>query len=154
MTFMCLTTSSAACEAFVQDAGDTACISCVVSAENATSYGPVVQFGGGVFVLNVGGCVALADPCLTPCGEVYEAWTRCHEVACASCPLDNGLGAFEACTNIADTCSCAPLAAQVNTCLSAILDSPASKCLATTSNSFSSAGEFATSFFCGDAASP
>lgn len=148
MVFTCLTSNSTACQDFVADAGNTPCIGCMVSANTASTFGPVEQIAGGVFVLNIGGCVALADPCLMQCAEIYQEWTTCHVLACASCPLENGLGPFEACTMVADTCACAPLAAQLNTCITAILESPAADCLASASNPFASAGEFATRFFC------
>jgi hypothetical protein len=149
MVVTCLSTNSSSCASFVQqDAGNQRCIQCMVSAAGDQSYGAVVQ-QDNLDVLNVGGCIALVDPCQAACGQASLAVDQCHFAACGSCLAGSGnLQAFIACTNVADTCSCAPQAVADQACGKRLQQSSAAaNCYP--SKGFTPGAQYIGKVFCG-----
>lgn len=80
-------TKPAACDEFFGDAGNSACMLCVLSDDFDTTYGPVVM--NGVYaVLNLGGCIAAlsGNTAASSCGAKVQAITECQQHACKGCP--------------------------------------------------------------------
>jgi hypothetical protein len=144
----CLSTSSAMCTTFTSDQTNHACISCMVSPLNAASYGPIL-LGNGISILNVGGCIALKEPCLLECAKASLAGQQCHTAACTSCPLTSQTDeqAYLNCTTASDMCSCAPEHAENETCSAALLGTPAASCVP--SGGFTAGAQSVGMFFCG-----
>lgn len=77
----------AMCEDFFGDAGNSACMLCVLTDDFDTSYGPLVMHG--VYAaLNLGGCIAAlaGDTSATGCGAKVQAISECQRAACTGCP--------------------------------------------------------------------
>jgi hypothetical protein len=147
MLVTCLDSTTTACNNFLNDAANVPCIQCMFSDLNAGSYGPIL-LDNDVDILNVPGCIALTQPCQMACAYVSQAIQQCHYAACASCPLDSaGLTGFQACTDVADTCSCMPEAVSNNACSSALADTASAGCFPLVT--FNAAAEFAGKVFCG-----
>jgi hypothetical protein len=69
------------------------CSTCLITGENAASYGVAIQSSNGVLTLNVGGCLALTtgDASVNGCGAKYEAVRQCDGFSCdTNCPLPDG----------------------------------------------------------------
>jgi hypothetical protein len=151
MVVTCLTSNSPDCTAFVSpDAGNKTCIECMVSPPSAASYGPIIiDSTDNVDTLNVGGCIALVDPCQMPCAYAATAVQQCHFAACASCPLSTaaGLQAFNACSDVADTCSCLPESTANQACVSRMKTSETANCYP--AQGFATAAAFYGKVFCG-----
>lgn len=99
------TSSAAKCAPFQMGAGKV-CGDCISSKDTDATLGALISHGGYV-VVNVAGCVALADNDLTGarCAGKLLARDQCAAAACAAnCPVtdDASLTELGACTDVAD----------------------------------------------------
>jgi hypothetical protein len=71
-----------ACDAF--QSADATCFRCLATESTAPEYGPLIYYNGAfpLGVLNVAGCIALAEPCNLPCAEATLAYVTCDLGAC------------------------------------------------------------------------
>jgi hypothetical protein len=121
------------CSTFQMDSANAACLGCLISPMSPPQQqdGPLLQ-GMNFELLNIGGCIALADPCQMPCAAAWEAKQQCEEAACPSsaCPVTDATSgaAYEACINEADTCSCLPEATVAEACAQVLVVTPAALC--------------------------
>jgi len=142
------TQSTAACNAWLTKADNAACESCWAGPVTATQWAPfVVSFNPGQNeYVNVGGCIALADPTQTQCAEALQSVLSCDLTACLSnCPIpttgtaaeSDAAAALGACFDQANKGECAGLYPAPGLCdfsvgdsgADAQADSPASFCL-------------------------
>jgi hypothetical protein len=123
--------TQATCIAFMMGTNAPSCASCLLSYYGGTTghtpnpppasavspWGPLIMVNDLV-VLNVGACVALADPSNAGiyCGTALNNVLECEYTACAAnCPIDGPssseylaqVDAYESCTNAADQGVCA-----------------------------------------------
>jgi hypothetical protein len=87
------------------------CQACVYSSSTDTAYGPVINdVISNLQTLNVGGCVALLEPCNLECAHGMQASEQCFEKACdSSCPPVTSEATYNqvvACQTSAETCPC------------------------------------------------
>jgi hypothetical protein len=106
------------------------CLHCMVTDSTATRYGPVLFYlNGGLTVLNIADCIALAEPCNQPCAEAILADTECDFASCdgASSPCTGSPNSdIVSCIGEADsTCGCTGYHASYG-CYSELLVHPAS----------------------------
>jgi hypothetical protein len=118
-----------ACSSFE---GDTTNFDCMLSplSSSETEYGPLLNAGGAI-ELNLGGCVALKDPCQTPCAVALEAELQCLEATCGVvCPLTDMAAetAYDDCLDKAATCSCLPETKVADDCQTELVGTPAAVC--------------------------
>jgi hypothetical protein len=70
-----------ACRAWI--AANTTCHDCLLVPKTASAYGAAIEIDGtGSFVINVPGCVALAEPCNLPCAKAVLAQVACAYASC------------------------------------------------------------------------
>lgn len=92
-----------ACGDWETDSANGDCDRCLKTPSTSSAYGALIDFGSGDWVLNVPGCVSLAEPCNTPCAQVMLADIECASAACDSaCGLDPNSCKSEA--NACDSC--------------------------------------------------
>lgn len=78
----------ATCRAFAQILDNVACLACMETPVTAAHYGVVIT-DMQANPLNLAGCIALAEPCNTPCAEALNGVLQCSVAACqASCQAD------------------------------------------------------------------
>ncbi len=91
------------------DAAHKACAQCIVSADTAANYGPLIEHKGTVS-LNVAGCMELKDPTGgLACAKSYQQSEQCNEAACAAnCPVtdDASFQLYQACVTQAESNGC------------------------------------------------
>jgi hypothetical protein len=76
--------SSTACSAWGNDPANNACATCVAPAPSNTGA-VLFDSNGQPFGLNLGGCIALADPTNGPaCGMAVDLLFQCENAACDS----------------------------------------------------------------------
>ena len=100
-------------------------------------------------LIDVGGCIALVDPCQMPCAAAWEAKQECELASCTSvCPVTNNATgmAYLACTEAADTCSCLPEQLAVQDCSAALAGTSVAECFPFGGNFTTSAITLATIF--------
>jgi hypothetical protein len=120
-----------ACNAFYAEPGGLFCANCLVSDVSVAAYGSVIVSGMQP-VYNIGGCVALVDPCNQPCAEEEEAETLCVFDSCSpSCFPDGGESLaqyfnFIDCSNTALGCSCLPEHSSAVACQQVLESAPKS----------------------------
>ena len=69
------------------------CRACIFGSDATASWAPiVVNAVGGIGALNLGGCIAIATGS-TACGEAYQNWYDCQNVACDACAEGSGADA-------------------------------------------------------------
>jgi hypothetical protein len=80
----CANGSPAACNTWIMDAANVTCIGCLDPA--ATNTGALLfDSNDQVFSLNIGGCIALADPTNGPaCAAALDPLLQCQHAACNS----------------------------------------------------------------------
>jgi hypothetical protein len=114
------------CQSWAQAGAEAAaCLDCLVGPVTSRAWGPVVYVNdlGGAAFANVGGCVALADPTQTPCGQAIQAAFECEMAAClALCPMPQTASqmttdALTACFRAADGAGCSSYAAAASACV-------------------------------------
>ena len=133
------TAMSTDCNKWVDDAKNAACVACALGPLTAATWAPVLYADDGAeLFLNLGGCVALADPSQLTCAEAFEYATECNVAAClTACPIppSGSTTAFYGCLTAADEDggACATYADKAVTCTAALnpdaSTSPASFCL-------------------------
>ncbi len=85
------------------------CAACILTADKAKWYGPLVSSGGFVQV-NIAGCIEVSDPDGTLCARAVQALSDCELAACkANCPVTDSLSltAYDSCATLADRTGCA-----------------------------------------------
>jgi hypothetical protein len=116
-----------ACNSF--QSADSTCFHCLVTQSTAPEYGPIIYYGGAfpLEVINVAGCIALAEPCNLPCAEAALAYLACNLDACnpGAGPC-NGASNAEvlSCIPEAETCGCVGYSIPDN-CYMGLVDDPA-----------------------------
>jgi hypothetical protein len=140
-----------ACETFTSDSSNASCLSCLVSPNNtsAAEWGPILASTGYV-ELNVGGCVALRDPCQMPCARGLEAQLQCEAFSCASvCPITDMESdeLYAQCIENALECSCRPQETIYEDCQTELVGSPAAECFPL--DNFSASAAVLAKVFCG-----
>jgi hypothetical protein len=110
-----------------------ACLKCMVTESTAARYGPVIYYDNGgitLTLLNVAGCIALAEPCNLPCAEAILADLECDLAACstASGPCSTATTSEVVnCISEADfTCGCTGYHASQNCFLNLVQNHPSS----------------------------
>jgi hypothetical protein len=107
--------STASCRAFSQVSSSNAtCASCILTPEQASAYGPLVDHGSFI-TENVGGCIELAEPSGLPCAKAQQALVGCQIAACeANCPVHDTVtrAAYDHCTSEAARAGCQAYASQ------------------------------------------
>ena len=111
------------------------CQACVYSSSTDTVYGPVITDAmTSLQTMNLGGCVALLEPCNFECAHGMQAAEQCFQKACgSSCPPVTSQATYNqvvACETSAATCPCAAYMALLTQCLDTIAAraSPAFTC--------------------------
>ncbi len=125
------------------------CLSCIVTNESASTWGPLVNQPNGVVAINAGGCIDLLDSANLACAKSVEADYQCENASCeTNCPVTDStsLAAFDTCTMTADGCQCATYANAATTCTAA-LPAGDSNCL--NEPSFHAFYTFYATLFCG-----
>jgi len=85
------------------------CAACILTADTAKRYGPLVSSGGFVQV-NFAACIEVSDPDGLPCAKALQAVSDCELAACkANCPVTDStsLAAYDSCASVADSTGCA-----------------------------------------------
>jgi hypothetical protein len=114
-----------------------ACTNCLLSQSGDGVYGPLIVFhvgGGPVAYADIGGCIALLDPCEQPCAKLHMQIPFCVVDSCGpSCPLgDSALFArYQQCGAQAENgCPCLDVKTKAKQCFADIeaKGSPAARC--------------------------
>jgi hypothetical protein len=133
-----------ACNAWIGMADNAGCLGCWATPVSATSWGPIVystssEKGQAIFV-NVGGCIALADPSQLSCAKDVEYSLECVLSACAdACPIPESgdtttaMSELEACIQAAEKGGCSEYSKPAEACTKTLsksnpADAPASFC--------------------------
>ena len=85
------------------------CAACILTADTAKFYGPLVSSGGFVQA-NVAGCIEVSDPDGSLCARAVQALSDCELAACkANCPVTDSVSlmAYDSCASLADNTGCA-----------------------------------------------
>ena len=107
------TGTPATCSAF--RTANTACLSCIVTPSNATSYGAFVAYPNGALGTNIDGCIELTVPTTGPaCAASDQGALDCIHAAC-----DTACGALASMADFTAYDACA-LKAQQGTCASIV----------------------------------
>ncbi len=140
-----------ACSAFEMDSANDTCLQCLLgsSSTSGSTFGPVLSTPEGVSELDIGGCIALLDPCQMGCASAVEAQTQCIEYACGGCAT-MGQTIFESCISTAQTCTCLPQTNALNNCRAKLEGTAAATCFPLTSF-LQGANELSQVFCNGDA---
>jgi hypothetical protein len=133
----CLGSTSNATGCSTWKSQNPACSACVMTASNASQFGAVIVFGVELLV-NLGACVALAEPCNEACGEAVQADRLCSVTACdpnqGPCAVTGAASAatYNACFSAADTtCGCTSFGTAATQCLGALASTPSAHPAAT-----------------------
>jgi hypothetical protein len=145
------TGSGAACATFQSSYAN--CYACVLTPIGGASYGPILSVGGFGEV-NVGTCIALAEPCNQDCGYAVLAELECQFQACnpgGSCASPT---ADLACFSAALTCGCSPFAFVASACTKELQAAPtehpaASVCIGNSTETFADNFVRIANYFCG-----
>ncbi len=84
------TSSFAMCNAWLHDPNNQTCFGCWQGPVSAAMWAPFVyaRTPGETDYVNIGGCVALADPAQLACGQAIQAEFECEMQACLNaCPI-------------------------------------------------------------------
>jgi hypothetical protein len=98
--------SNATCGTFTNAPSNAACVSCIDTPDTATSFGALIDNGVVVYV-NLGGCVALVEPCNLACAQAFQAVAQCTTTACAPNLYCTNANSYSACEQAAQGGSCA-----------------------------------------------
>jgi hypothetical protein len=93
------------CDTWVNASKNADCVACALGPWTGSTWPPILYANNGAeLFLNVGGCIALADPSQLTCAEAYEYDTECELAACqATCPVPTSDDSpFKSCVNAAD----------------------------------------------------
>ena len=98
--------SASKCTNFQNGSSTAACYSCVITNETDPAWGPIVQTPNGIDEVNIGGCIALLEPCNVACATAVETAFQCEVDACDNnCAFDS-VNAYDTCSIKADGCGC------------------------------------------------
>jgi hypothetical protein len=98
---------AAACAMFIMSHPE--CAACILTADTAKRYGPLVSSGGFVQV-NFAACIEVSDPDALLCAKAVQAVSDCELAACkANCPVTDSISltAYDSCASLADSTGCA-----------------------------------------------
>jgi hypothetical protein len=130
--------TTAACSAWLAASDNQACLGCWAGpAEGAAGTWPPVIYaanGGQAIFVNVGGCIALADPLQIECAQKTEFALECALAVCVPyCPIPT-MGstkvaekALDGCLETAGQGACSMFAQQAAACETELSGSPAEK---------------------------
>ncbi len=131
--------SAAACGAWEHDPANQACAACWLGPVTATkSWAPFLYADnpGETDYINIGGCVALADPSNVTCGKAVQAELQCELKACLqqctvpafsadagnASRVEDASSALYACYSAADQGGCQSYASAASACAAGIED--------------------------------
>jgi hypothetical protein len=147
--------NAVACSSFMS--AHTTCVECALTPLTGTAYGPTLSTGGFAEV-NVGTCIALAEPCNRECGDAVLAQLECQFQACdpaagGNCAAANPSGDL-ACFAAALGCGCNAFATVASACTAELQVAPdehpaASLCLGSSTESFQDNFVRIVDYFCG-----
>jgi hypothetical protein len=114
-----------ACTKWLTNDDNQTCLGCWAGSAKASPWAPVIYStnGGEAIFVNVGGCIALADPLELQCAQATEFLLECQMQACvAYCPIPT-TGSTKAADDALETCftdaakgACSMYADQAGTC--------------------------------------
>ncbi len=78
-----------ACNAWGENAANKTCLGCLLTDNRAAAYGAGIVIQGVGTLINIPGCVALAEPCNRPCAEAMLASILCAYMSCDPTPGGN-----------------------------------------------------------------
>jgi hypothetical protein len=141
---------AATCSAFLSDPANEACEACMLTADTSEFYGPIIVYTD-YSLLNIGGCIAVVDPCQEACAEAVESNEVCPASACVpACPNNASAAEIASCSDVARTCSCLAEATRTAACAALADDSVAGNCYPTAENGgFAGRAAFMGMLFCG-----
>ncbi len=116
--------TTATCAAFRTDPVAEHCAECILTRDDLSHYGPLIDHGTFLST-NVAGCIELTDPSALPCATALQALGGCELQACqANCPVvdTTSLTVYDACADQADQGGC-QMYAQLSSCVDAEGDS-------------------------------
>jgi hypothetical protein len=140
--------TSMACGAWYADPNNQACFACTEGPVTATTWAPFVyaRNPGETDYVNIGGCVALAQPAALACAKSIQAEFTCEMAAClTACPIPGGpdagvadggavkaaVAALYSCYNYVDQTSCKTYVDAVSACATPMFNSgPTAFCYA------------------------
>jgi hypothetical protein len=104
------------------------CSNCVTTPSTGSPYGALVDYvtiggtgNGGVVYINVGGCLAAAEPCNKPCAAAELAEIQCYNAACSN-TVCGDYDSYNACSVEAQSCTdCSDFVNAVNNCEAALI---------------------------------
>jgi hypothetical protein len=131
-----------ACDEWVNATENMTCLDCWEGPETSSVWTPIIYAnnGGQEVLIDVGGCIALADPSQLACAQSIEYVMQCEIAACLrACPIppDNDLTALTKCSGEADMNGCADYVAAASECETNLSTSPAAFCF----NAFSDSND-------------
>jgi len=149
------TGTAIACSAFM--AAHPTCVACALTSVTGPAYGPTLSTGGFAEV-NVGTCIALAEPCNRACGDAVLAQLECQFQACDP-GLGGNCGGYTpsddlACFATALGCGCSAFATVARACTAELQAAPddhpaASLCLGSSTGTFQDNFLRIVDYFCG-----
>jgi hypothetical protein len=121
----------AACNAFEATAAGKTCEACIVTPPSAAALGPLIEYNGYV-LLNISGCLQLAQKGDDTCAKATSNLTQCENAACASCSVKSqaDLDALDQCNQAADNGACQQYTAPADCLGQAAEAGTAGQCLA------------------------
>jgi hypothetical protein len=122
-----------ACDTWVNATENAECLGCWSGPETNPTWTPIIYAnnGGQEILIDVGGCIALADPSQIMCAKAIEYVMQCEIEAClpvCKIPADNDLTALGKCSGEADKTVCAGYVAAASLCETKLNTSPAGFC--------------------------
>jgi hypothetical protein len=129
-----------ACDEWVNATENMGCLDCWEGPETSSVWTPILYAnnGGQEVLIDIGGCIALADPSQLACAHSIEYVMQCEIAACLeACPIppDNDLTALSKCSGEADMHGCADYVASASECETSLSTSPAAFCFNASSDS-------------------
>lgn len=114
------TSTTTACNAWI--AANGSCDACLETPSTASRYGALVTYSHvNVTYVNVGGCIALAEPCNQNCGALNVGRIQCENAACSAC---GDFNSFKACASQAYACAdCQDFGSAWTTCEGSLIAS-------------------------------
>jgi hypothetical protein len=95
------------CATFRRDPKNLACLQCLFTTEDESSYGALVLLPNGSALSNVAGCMAIVDADTSDkgCSSKYQVYEECLNAACLGC---QAFESFSACKRQAGQETCLP----------------------------------------------
>jgi hypothetical protein len=117
--------TKAICDAFTSDPTATRCAGCILTSDDLTHYGPLIDHMETFITTNVAGCIELTDPQGLVCARAIQALAACELLACqANCPVEDTAtrASYDACAAQADQTGCKTYTTLVTACVAAERD--------------------------------